>query len=602
MGTQRKAYCGILFRRSIYNNILITFMLVLLPLFILYAVIYNWALITIRNNISETKLTQMKYHLDTLENEIRRIKWLQYDCLGDENLKQLATIPESLDPYDYTKAIMRLQQRLIAIANSSEYIRNVKAFIPRIVRTVNTERSGFESYIDPEELTAMNTRADPSKALIIYWKNRLFMSVTYPTLTEGLGKEDSVRLPYYTIAVELSSDAIARGLEQFNNTEQGGTLLVSSREKFVAADAHNQGFSMPTDVSLQYAVAPSNNGSGTVYARNEGYFVYFTRSEYLDTILISHVPETEVSRNFRGYYVWFGVFTVMAIILVTLYSAYTRTIIQKPLGEMVKSFGLMESGDLSIAISHSRDDEFKYLYISFNEMVRKLKTLIDQVYKQRIFMQDAQLKQLQSQINPHFLFNSYFILHRMVVMEDNVNAARFSKQLGTYMQFITRNAEDDTLMKLEVEHARIYTEIQAMRFKNRLTVFFDPLPAKFDNIHVPRLIIQPLIENAFEHGLDNKARDGLLKVSFRESETGLHVVIEDNGSGMGHDELHALTALLDDPAGRGITETTGIINVHRRLQLRYGSNSGLTFSNSELGGLMVKIVIDLQERLEQDNV
>jgi hypothetical protein len=133
----------------------------------------------------------------------------------------------------------------------------------------------------------------------------------------------------------------------------------------------------------------------------------FSRSPYLGLAIAKHVPEREVLSYFRKYFLWFWINTLTTV----------------------------------------------SLYGAFNQMVRKLGALIDQSYKQKILVQKAQLKQLQAQINPHFLYNSYFILHRMVTEEDTENAARFSRQLGMYLRYITRDAEEEVPLSSEIEEA-----------------------------------------------------------------------------------------------------------------------------------------------------
>ena len=116
-------------------------------------------------------------------------------------------------------------------------------------------------------------------------------------------------------------------------------------------------------------------------------------------------------------------------------------------------------------------------------------------------MQNIELKQLQSQINPHFLYNSFFNIYRLAKDEDYENLTCFTQYLGSYYQYITRSASDEVSLLDEYNHAKTYCNIQQMRFHNRLELKMAPLPEAFAGYRVPRLIMQPIIENAFEHGL-----------------------------------------------------------------------------------------------------
>jgi two-component system sensor histidine kinase YesM len=259
----------------------------------------------------------------------------------------------------------------------------------------------------------------------------------------------------------------------------------------------------------------------------------------------------------------------------------------------VKAFKQVESGDFNVPINHRHDDEFRYIYRRFNAMVENLNALIEQVYKQKILAQKAELKQLQSQINPHFLYNSFFILNTMTRIGDYENLEKFTEQLGEYFQFVTRSAADEITLSKEVNHARVYTEIQTMRFSNRIRVEFDDLPKEFSNLIVPRLILQPIIENAFEHGLEKKTENGLLKISFLKVEDELHIVIEDNGEAMTSNYLEKLQSDLMENGNS--KEVTGMININQRIRLRFGTERGITVTNGDMGGLKVTVHIRLME-------
>src|SRR5690606_27559604 len=210
---------------------------------------------------------------------------------------------------------------------------------------------------------------------------------------------------------------------------------------------------------------------------------------------------------------------------------------------------------------------------------------------QKILAQKAELKQLQSQINPHFLYNNFFILYNMVVTEDYENVAHFTKQLGAYFEYITRSGSDEVPLAKEVAQARIYAEIQGKRYRNRMTVDFGPLPEEAADVIVPRLIIQPILENAFEHGLKNKLSDGIVRVHIELKDQLLLIVVEDNGDEVTDEEIVHLQQLMSAPDND--VESTGMINIHRRIRIKFGEESGVTISRGELGGLMLQIKINL---------
>lgn len=577
-------------KKSIFFRMIITFILIIVPLYILGATIYNWAILTVKKEMSNTTLSRVEYYLDSLESQIKRIKMLQFDCINDENLRQLASLPESLNDYEKIQSVSRLQQRLVNIANSSEYINAVRVYIPAINRTLTTLPGGYKTSIDSNEFEALKSDSYNTTSQIFYWQDRLLLKVAYPN-SIMLGDEANKKQPLFIISVELSKAALQKAVQKFNSYSEGGALLVDAAHRFILASDGSNEFNIQIDSLMKHTDISKTSGTHTVTINKKNYFIVYSKSDYLDMILCGYIPEADVFMPLKGYSIWFWFFTILAMLLVILYSFTTYRLIHVPLEILVKSFRKIKKGDLNVLINHNYDDEFKYLFIGFNEMVGELNILIDQVYKQKILTQNALLKQLQSQINPHFLYNSFFMLNQMVQTGDYDGLSYISEHLGNYFKYITRIAIDDVKLSQEVEHARIYTEIQAKRFRNRIRIYFSELPEEFYDLTVPRLILQPILENSIEHGLKDIDEDGLVKVSFYQKDSGLYIQVEDNGNGLSDEEMLKLISVMNSEDGQ--IENTGIINIHKRLRIKFGYESGITLEKSECGGLITRIFIRL---------
>ena len=163
-------------------------------------------------------------------------------------------------------------------------------------------------------------------------------------------------------------------------------------------------------------------------------------------------------------------------------------------------------------------------------MEDRIQDLIQEVYEQKELKQRAELKQLQEQINPHFLYNSLFSIRSKIYREEYESAEELTELLGRYFRYLTRNAQDYVELSQEVDHAYCYARIQASRFAARMEIRLAELPEEMQKLKVPRLIIQPLLENALEYGLGDKEENGLLAVSYEEKDGRFYIHSEDNGS------------------------------------------------------------------------
>lgn len=530
--------------------------------------------------------SQVSYYLRDLENSIERIKSLEYDLTSDEDLNQMANAPELLDDFERAKVFSRIQKRLTAIKNSSGFIENVRVLIPSINWAINAAGypKGSYSEVSEEELNVLINLPHDTRSQIIYWNDRIYVSAVFPDYLQ------SNKMPLFIVDIELSKAALKKSLDQLNSGYKDcGFIMAKPHRAPVIENVKDANMLNYLQNFINTSSEERKNDAVSLELYGNKYLLIYQYSSYMGLTLSTYFPAEDIFKPLEKFKLRYWTLSISAAVLIILYSFFTQRLVHKPLLKIVKAFKKVESGDFNVRIEHNRKDEFNYLCGRFNEMVENLKTLIDQVYQQKILTQKAELKQLQSQINPHFLYNSYFLLHRMIKREDYQNSVRFSKQMGVYFQFITRSAEDKVDLGKEIEHARIYTEIQAMRFEGRISVEFGELPEELRNVQVPRLILQPVIENAFEHGLENKEENGLLSVWFEKLDKGVRITVEDNGDDLEDTELANLQNSLLQMDGN--KECTGMLNINRRIKLTYGDESGILISRSGSGGLRVCLTI-----------
>jgi len=164
--------------------------------------------------------------------------------------------------------------------------------------------------------------------------------------------------------------------------------------------------------------------------------------------------------------------------------------------------------------------------------------------------------------------------------------------------FVTRSKKDIVSLSYEVQHAITYANIQFARFSNRLKIEIEQLPVELDNISVPRLILQPILENAFEHTLENMESGGYLCMNYVKNGDYLDIIVEDNGINLEDNKLDELRDMLNQTD----IEITGMVNIHQRLKLIYNGECGLILDRSHFGGLKVTVRILLDGLKEGTDV
>ncbi|KRE64855.1 sensor histidine kinase [Paenibacillus sp. Soil750] len=564
-------------KKNALRRLILSFICILLPLYILSMIIYNWGIRTLQDEISKSMISQVSGYFSGLEEEFRRIQTLQYDVLSDDNLNALGAIPDSLNDIEKMQSILRLQQRLNAIRNSSTYIKDVYAYIPAIQKNVSALTISSFNQQEFEKLRNIPLTLDSQ---VMNVDGSMYLSAVYPFSTPS-----SKRGPLFIVAIELSKEKLEEHLKLMINSPDEGLIFNSSQ--FVITTSHDAAFDK--EISAHMSTKANIGNAQKLVIHDKHYLAVYTSSDFFGAVLSKYVPENAVFQPLQKYRSWFLLLAAVALVIIVIYSLYVYKYIHKPLDKLVKAFRKIEHGDFDVRIEHAINDEFQYIYKRFNVMLGNLKSLIDQVYKQQILTQKAELKQLQSQINPHFLYNNLFILSTMARLGDYENLEQFTNQLGEYFQFVTRNSSDEVPLWKEVNHAKVYAEIQTMRFSNRLRVEFDDLPDNIGHVMVPRLILQPIIENAFEHGLERKPEKGILRVRLLKVGNEIQMIVEDNGEELNGERIASLKEALSNQEG---LEMTGILNIHQRIRLKFGHTSGLFVERSEWGGMKATIVID----------
>lgn len=574
---------GLFFLRdsSIFKKVMAAFLAALLPLMAITWTINEKGSDNIRSEITESVLNTTRFYMDSLDKEADRISRYLPNYVMDTDLMELAATGNDMSPYERTRKILDIQRRLELMKNSSPFIEEAKAYVPLLKRSILS--NDYETRLDPEEYTAMQQNAKLYEAPFIYWNDRLFITMPYPG--------NSARSPLYILGVELSAAKIKETLAQIGRTRGGQSVLLNLE----------LGWSMETGMdpallqrmksfSLEKRELQSEEGHETIVHDHKRYLVVYKYSSLWNSYSITCIPEEMVLGSLQMYRTLFWWACALAVCIVMFFTYFLLRFIYRPLMKLVHSFRRVQQNRLEPILIDRGADEFGYLYRAFNDTVRSLKTLIEENYEQQIRNQRSELKRLQSQINPHFLYNCFFVLCRLIKSESQKEKAyQFCLYIGQYFQFITRNDEDEIPLELEVEHSRTYVEMQRICYGERIQVLFEgDVPA----MDVPRLILQPIIENAYKHALGNMLQPGELWVHSERRDGDFLLYVEDNGQSITDEEIDLLQKKLRYSSNR-IEETTGLMNVHRRIQLRYGEEYGITVSRSELGGLQVIIKLSV---------
>lgn len=448
-----------------------------------------------------------------------------------------------------------------------------------------------------KEAMATNAEYVLSTPIFSHTDNAPIVTICYPVYNE-----EAVKTGFINGAISLKKlSEIARSIEFYNCTSwimdsKGNMYSDQKPDEILAKDIER----------LEGIIRTSpNTGVGSYNIMNGkkvDKVVFFTTiPNTRGWSLCSMVSVKELYRDkdrlvYTVLFIWLG----MLIISIILCTAVSRSI-SNPINKLTKAIKKMEEGDLEVACDVKVDgnNEISILSRSFNSMVHKIRFLMDRIYEEEKQKRSAELMVLQSQINPHFLYNTLDNLQWKAYDYDAVEIAEMIEALSNFFRISLSNGKEFIPLSQEIKHIENYLFIQEKRYEDilKFTIDFD---SSLSDIIVLKLIIQPIVENAIYHGIKPKLSNGNIEVSVYEINDYVYISVYDDGVGMDKETLNELRASLNI---KNEKFGYGLYNVNQRIKLVYGENSGVELSSTLGEGttVLIKIPITNKEFIDDKN-
>lgn len=297
---------------------------------------------------------------------------------------------------------------------------------------------------------------------------------------------------------------------------------------------------------------------------------------------------------------------IVSLLIITSVSASVNNRISNLIGQIKKVF----NGDLNVYLQVDGSDEISTLQDDFNTMVEKLDNLIHEVYESKIKQQEekitwqkieigrrrAEIKALQRQINPHYLINTLESMRMNLVLGGDTGNAGIIKKLADSFRVMVYGNSRLHSIEAEINFIRMYMDIQKYRFGDRIKIEYH-VSQELAGKYIPKLIIQPLVENAVCHGIEMKDGGGSIDVNVSKQEDAICITVSDDGVGMSRRKLNQIIGKLNndavDESDDASTMSVALANIHHRIRLEFGDEYGLVLSSAKGKGTTVRMLIPL---------
>lgn len=389
------------------------------------------------------------------------------------------------------------------------------------------------------------------------------------------------------LVLDVDKNVIRNKIEAISNDKKN-IMIVDNEGSMIYKSME---YGIDSDKLLPY------KGAGTVVYKqsNDTELLSYYTSPFTGWTMIEMVPLATLFQdtvNVRNYIILIGaVCLLLAVIIFTILALR----ITNPISELRNLMKKVVVGDLHVSIPISSRDEIGQLSQSFNIMVSKLSDLGYRLYESEIREKNAQISALQSQINPHFLYNTLGSISMYAEIQGNREVVKMTNNLSKLLRYSINSHKSQVPLNLELDHVKGYMAIQQIRFEDKIQ-FHVNIDAELLSYSVIRFILQPIVENSIVHGIDKGNGYGNIILTGKKQEDTMLITIQDDGAGMSAVQLqHLLDKKFDFASSEEGTGGHGLMNVHRRIALRYGNQYGIKIESSLKQGTTIFLTLPLIE-------
>ncbi len=491
---------------SLFVLIVVICAAMLLTEFLSFTYISREALSSFEQSIIKTKVEETLSFSKLINNDFYMFFSEAYRIFSDTVWRNIRVSLESglLDSH-YIEQAQLFWSNLSTMQLSQGFIQSIQVYFLDKEKLI-TSSSVVEISEDQRHLLERIVQDSRTISLV---DDNLYLWVPQYYLENG-GVDDM----HVVVVADVPSTFLKMYLEQFNAELSDSNILFSVlRDEGASFFCALRDSASVRDIPGQIEMKDEKTGFKICEINGERNLVTWALIGNMNLCLYQVTPWNAMSGEWDSYRLKNNLLGALFMICGIAFMVLLYIVVSRPVKKLQVAIRTVRKGDLSTRLEKTWVSEYQDVYDQFNRMAEQIQELIEHQYAMQLLTARAELRQLQYQINPHFLYNTYFNLRALLEEEDYERAIPFADMLGKYLSYITHSDLSGRLFE-EVQYAKAYGEIQQLRFANRIEFQFGEVPEVALDMLVPKLILQPLIENAYEHGVRQLLQGGIIKVSF----------------------------------------------------------------------------------------
>lgn len=567
------------YKSKTFSKMLISITIVCLCFYCIGLLSNVYSRFILSKQIRDTLDSKATFWEKQIDQQVMSLLLAQSSLSGDKELLELYVMWDNMSNYQRSYEIKQFSNRLLNIKILHNITESIKTYFPDR-KMVISAGSPILDYYENDEFFHYDQ-------IYISDNGKIYLTTYFPLKMN----QEARKKPTYYIRTEISRETLHDMLSEMLGEDEGNIYLLDNKGRLLSStEKQQERYRKEEGVLLKVKNKISNGQSDSFHIEDHEY-AFSCYYSSLGFWIVYNYPVQILKEPLDFFNLFNIILTLLLIIMFSSYTVYARRAFAEPLNRILQA--MEDSGNKDkepFLIEDKKKDELSVIYHRYNKMVKRTENLIRENLETKYRAHIAELRQLQYQIQPHFLYNSIFLIYRMAQMDERDDIADYAKSLGSYYQYITRISDQKVQVIQEIQHIRNYLAIQETRFGSRISVGMGPVPEEVEKMDIVPLILQPLVENAYEHGLKNVMKDGEIKISMIYENSIFTFSVEDNGEGMTEKQLEKVRNCMQKKR-IDTEEIHGLANTNMRLKLNYGEKSGLIFANREGGGFQVNAVI-----------
>lgn len=567
----------------IHHKTILLIGILMLISFTFYASVLRYVFSIYDRQIYEKSSQVLNMSSVGIENQLREMSSLSFKVMSDEPLQQyLLQLEKAETGYEKNGLRKKITNRLVAYAGSEKYVYSM-LFIDNDNNVMAAgNREGISETKQKELVTlgdrysganVWHTSGDQQARLLSVRQVKSFTGGAF-TL-EKLG----------TLIIRVRLDRIVQ--DQMQEPAEDSQLLITDGKEVI----------YPTESAVSEAEIESElkrtQPYGIAMFEHGRYFVARANSSYTDWTYLYTTPFDQMFKQIQFVKQLVTVIFIMIFLVALIIGAKFSRSITHPIAQLIKKMRNIEKGDLDkleeAALGNvpiSPQNEVGLLHRTFKMMLQRIRELIDENYAKQLVIRETELKALQAQINPHFLYNTLESINWLAKVQKQRQISEMVEALGFLLRSSVNMSEKWITLERELDIVRSYVTIQRTRFEERLNFDMEIAP-EVGTARIPKLTLQPLVENAIHYALEPSIDPCRIRIRARADGDKVIIEVEDDGPGMTPEFLEQLHEGRIQTRGQGI----GLSNIQERIRLTFGDEGGMVMSSKPGSGTVVSISI-----------